>query len=80
MEGRLGECVSQGDGPFRRSRGARPASCGLNGSNYVELASELGAIAYNRALFNEGKEQGITGESAIEWALATAQSAVALNP
>jgi hypothetical protein len=43
------------------------------------LASEVGAVAYDRPSFKEGLEEGITTETAIEWALATAQSVVALS-
>ncbi len=43
------------------------------------LEGEAGAVAYNRAARLKAEDEGITGTTAIEWALATAQAAVALD-
>lgn len=44
------------------------------------LEEEVGAVAYDRAAFKNGADEGISESNAIQWALATAQAAVALTP
>jgi hypothetical protein len=48
-------------------------------SKGTALTGELGAIAYDKAAFVKGEAEGITGGSAIQWSLATAQAGAALD-
>ena len=46
----------------------------------TELAGDVGAVAYNRKAFRDGKSDGITdGDVRSQWIVATAQAAVALD-
>lgn len=49
------------------------------GTAGTALEGEAGAVAYNRAALQKGYDEGITSTTGIEWALATAQAAVALD-
>ena len=70
--GEIGACTS-----------AREAARWVQGlqvgaTNDADLAAERGAIAYDRAAYRLGKEQGITDETRDQWRRATTQAAPAL--